>query len=101
AIAQTHLRFRQGRTDVDGWPSAERALALNPEVAEAHVVKAWYLLEQERPGPANEEIATALTLAPESWEVNRIAGKVLYLQGRLKEAAACYGKAAELMDADY
>lgn len=101
AIAQTHIRFRQGREEVDGLPSAERALELNPDLAEAHAIKAWYLLEQEKPDEANAEIATALRLDPESWEVNRIAGKVLYLQGSLKEAAVCYEKAAELMDADY
>ena len=101
AIAQTHIRFRQGRKDVDGLPSAERALELNPDLAEAHVIKAWYLLEQERPEEANGEIATALRLDPESWEVNRIAGKLLFLQGRLNEAAACYEKATQLMDADY
>lgn len=101
AIAQTHIRFRQGRQEVDGLPSAERALELNPDLAEAHAVKAWYLLEQERADEANAEIATALRLDSESWEVNRISGKVLFLQGRLKEAAACYEKAAELMDADY
>jgi len=101
AIAQTHLRFRQGKAQVDGLPSAERALELNPDVAEAHAVKAWYLLEQERRAEANEEMVAALRLDPESWEVNRIAGKVLFLQGRLQEAAACYEKAAELMDVDY
>ena len=101
AIAQTHLRFRQGKAHVDGLPSAERALELNPDVAEAHAVKGWYLLEQERRAEANDEIAAALRLDPESWEVNRIAGKVLFLQGRLEEAAACYEKAAELMEADY
>jgi adenylate cyclase len=101
AIAQTHLRFRQGKAQVDGLPSAERALELNPDVAEAHAVKAWYLLEQERCDEANYEIATALRLDPESWEVNRIAGKVLFLQARLQEAAECYEKAAGLMDADY
>jgi adenylate cyclase len=101
AIAQTHIRFRQGKREVDGLPSAERALELNPDLAEAHAVKAWYLLEQERADAANEEVATALRLDPESWEVNRIAGKVLFLQGRLKEAAACYEKSTELMDADY
>jgi adenylate cyclase len=101
AIAQTHLRFRQGESKVDGLPSAERALELNPDVAEAHAVKAWYLLEQERRAEANEEMVAALRLDPESWEVNRIAGKVLFLQGRLQEAAACYEKAAGLMDADY
>jgi adenylate cyclase len=101
AIAQTHIRFRQGKKEVDGLPSAERALELKPDLAEAHAVKAWYLLEQDLPDKANEEVATALRLDPESWEVNRIAGKVLFLQGRLTEAAACYEKAAELMDTDY
>lgn len=101
AIAQTHIRFRQGRKDVDGLPSAERALELDPNLAEAHAIKAWYLLEQEKPDDANHEIATALELDPDSWEVNRIAGKVQFLQGRLKEAARCYEAAAEQMDADY
>jgi adenylate cyclase len=101
AIAQTHIRFRQGRKEVDGLPSAERALELDPDVAEAHAVKAWYLLELERADEANEEIRTALRLDPESWEVNRISGKVLFLQGKLEEAASCYEKATQLMDADY
>ena len=101
AIAQTHIRFRQGKNEVDGLPSAERALELNPNLAEAHVIKAWYLLEQGRPEDANQEIDTALRLDSESWEVNRIAGKVLFLQGCLDQAARCYEKATELMDADY
>lgn len=101
ATAQAHIRFRQGRKDVDGLPSADRALELDPNLAEAHVIRAWYMLEQDKTDEANEEIATGLKLNPESWEVNRIAGKLLFLQGRLKEAAACYEKAAELMEADY
>ena len=100
AIAQTHLRFRQGKT-VDGLPAARRALELNPDLAEAHAVKSWYLLEQERQVEAQMEVETALRLDPESWEVNKVVGKVLFLQGRYKEAAACYDKAAELMEADY
>ena len=100
SIAQTHLRFRQGKA-VDGLPAAERALKLNPDLGEAHAVRSWYLLEQERTDEANLEVATALRLDPESWDVNKVAGKVLFLQGRYKEAAACYDKAAELMEADY
>jgi adenylate cyclase len=101
AIAQTHLRFRQGRPDVNGLEAADRALALDPDLAEAHAVRAWHLLEQGQQENAGQEIATALRLDPESWEVNKVAGKVLFIQGRLKEAAACYQKAAELMDMDY
>ena len=100
SIAQTHLRFRQGKA-VDGLPAAERALELNPDLAEAHAVKSWYLLEQERVDEANLEVAAALRLDPENWDVNKVAGKVLFLQGRYREAAACYDKAAELMEADY
>jgi adenylate cyclase len=101
AIAQTHLRFRQGKLDTNGAEAAERALSLDPDLAEAHAVRAWHLVEQGRQEDAGREIATALRLDPESWEVNKVAGKVLFIQGRLKEAAACYEKAAELMDMDY
>lgn len=101
AIAQTHLRFRQGRPDVNGLDAADRALSLDPDLAEAHAVRAWHLLEQGRQEDAGQEIVTALRLDPESWEVNKVAGKVLFIQGRLREAAACYEKAAALMDMDY
>jgi len=101
AIAQTQIRFRQGKKEVNGLPSAERALELNPDLAEAHAIKAWYLLEQERPDAANDDFEVEHEPAPESWDVNRIAGKVLFLQGRLKDAAACYEKSTELMDEDY
>jgi adenylate cyclase len=101
AIAQTHLRFRQGRPDVNGLEAAERALSLDPDLAEAHAVRAWHLLEQGQQEDAGREIAAALRLDPESWEVNKVAGKVLFIQGRLKDAATCYRKATELMDMDY
>jgi adenylate cyclase len=101
AIAQTHLRFRRGKADASGIEAAERALSLDPDLAEAHAVRAWHLLEQGQQEEAGREIATALRLDPESWEVNKVAGKVLFIQGRLKEAATCYEKAAELMGMDY
>jgi adenylate cyclase len=101
AIAETHLRFRQGKTGADGLEAAERALSLDPDLAEAHAVKAWHLLEQGHQSEAASEMSTALRLDPESWEVNKVAGKVLFIQGKLKDAAACYEKAAELMDLDY
>ena len=101
AIAQAHLRFRQGKADANGLEAAERALSLDPDLAEAHAVKAWYLLEDGQDVDAGREIDTALRLDPESWEVNKVAGNILILRGRLKEAADCYGKAAQLMEMDY
>src|SRR5579862_4608853 len=40
AMAQTVLRFSHDRQDVDSWAAVERALALDPDLAEAHAIKA-------------------------------------------------------------
>src|SRR4051812_30218451 len=67
ALAQASLRFRFGRTGDDGLDSAERALALDPNIAEAHCVKAIFLREQGMQEPADAEMQTAVRLNPESW----------------------------------
>ena len=48
ALAQSQLRFWHG-LEVDPAPAAEKALAINPDLAEAHCVKAHLLEEQGRP----------------------------------------------------
>jgi adenylate cyclase len=85
----------------DGSAAAERALALDPLIAEAHLPKAWRLAEQGRHDEANAEIAIALELNPESWEVNKEAARLFYRQRRLDEAARHLEKATEVMKADY
>ena len=45
ALAQSQLRLWHGR-DVDALPAAERALSINPNLAEARCVKAHVLEEQ-------------------------------------------------------
>lgn len=101
AIAQAHLQFRQGKKHVDGLAAAERALALDPSLAAAHAVKAHYFLELDQHELAESEVSAALRLDPDSWEANKVAGKVLLHRGRLEDAAACYEKAAQLMEMDY
>ena len=100
ALAQTELRFWHEKPE-DALSTAERALALDPNVPEAYCVRARYLSEQERFDEANEQIATALRLDPDSWEVNREAGRLIFRQGRIKDAIPFFDKAAQLMDTDY
>ncbi len=100
ALAQSQLRLRHGR-DVDALPAAERALSINPDLAEAHCVKAQFLEEQGKQEEANEEIEIALRLDPESWEVNREAARLMFRQRRIKAAASYFEKAAELMESDW
>jgi len=100
ALAQAELRFRHGK-DVDPLPAAERALKLDPNLAEAHCVKARYLQEEGRDEEASELVETALRLDPESFEANKEAGRLTFRQGHIKEALAYFSKAASLMDGDY
>ena len=64
AIGQMILRFVQGGRGDDGLASAERALALDANLAEAHAVKARILAQHGRHDEAAAEIDVALRLDP-------------------------------------
>src|SRR5574337_1288799 len=99
AIGYRTLRVLGVESD-DGMTAAERALALNPDLAEAHAVKASILLMKSGTDVAAAEVAIALKLNPESYEVNRAAGRLNYQLHRYKEAIQLFEKAISLMDAD-
>ncbi|HEY5288727.1 MAG TPA: TIR domain-containing protein, partial [Caulobacteraceae bacterium] len=101
ALAQTSLRFRYGREGDDGLAAAERALELDPELAEPHTVKARHLREQGLDEAARAEVDVALGLDPESFEVNLSAGYVNFRQHRFEDAIRFYDKAASLSEGDY
>jgi adenylate cyclase len=100
ALAQSQLRFWHGM-DVDPEQAAERALAINPNLAEAHCVKAHLFEEQGQKDKARGEIETAIRLDPESWEVNREAARLLFRQRRVPEAIPYFEKAAALAESDW
>jgi adenylate cyclase len=100
ALAQSELKLWHGK-DADPSPAAERALSINPDLPEALAVKAQVLEEEGREDEATKLIETALCADPESWEVNREAGRMLFRQGRIREATGYFDKAASLMDTDY
>src|SRR5487761_426033 len=84
----------------DGMAAAERALALDPDLAEAHAVKASILLMNGHTEAAAAEVAVALKLDPESYEANRTAGRLNYQLHSYRDAIRLYEKAASLMEAD-
>jgi adenylate cyclase len=77
-----------------------RALALNPDLAEARALKALKRSEAGRHDEASAEIAVALRLDPESYEVNWRAGSISYNSGRLEEAVPYFEKATALSMTD-
>jgi adenylate cyclase len=100
AIGQMILRFDHGKNSDDGLASAERALALDANLAEAHAVKAKILAEHGRHDEAATEIKIALRLNPESYEVNRAAAYLRFRQQRINEAIGYYEKSMSLMETD-
>lgn len=102
AIGHDKLRVARGSAagDSDGMAAAERALAIDPRSAEAHAIKAQILMSGGDPVAAAAEVATALELDPESYEVNRSAGRLNYQLHRHEDAIRHYEKAASLVEAD-
>jgi adenylate cyclase len=100
AIAQMILRFVHGRNTDDGLVAAERALAVDANLAEAHAVKARILAQHGRHDEATAEIDVALRLDRESYEVNRAAAYLRFQQQRIDEAIRYYEKSMSLMETD-
>ena len=100
AIGYKKLRDAQGGSSDDGMAAAERALALDGNLPEAHAIKAEILLADGDAAAAATEVAIALELNPESYEVNRSAGRLSYLLHRPEAAIPYFEKAVSLMDAD-
>ena len=99
-LAQLELRFVHS-LDEDALSAGEKALAINPGLAEAHCIKARYLEEEGRTEEAEKQIRTALKLDPESWEVNREVARMLFRHGHVREAIPYFEKAASLNDTDW
>ena len=92
-------QLKGGRAD-EGRDAAERALALEPKLAEAHAIKAQILLQDGEADAAADEVAIALKLDPDSYETNRSAGRLSYQSHRHEDAIRYYENAVKLTDAD-
>jgi adenylate cyclase len=100
-MAQSGLHFRHGLPDAEGLSAAERALQLDPNLAEAHAIKARFLAGNDRYDEANAEIEVALRLDPDSFEAHACAGYLFFRQRRLEEAARHYDLATSLSEDSY
>jgi adenylate cyclase len=101
ADAQSALVFERGRAGDNGLAAAERALSLDAGLAEAHAVRGNIWLRHGRIEDAADEIALALRLDPESYEVNMIAGNQAYGGRRFEDAIRHFGNSAAASEADY
>jgi adenylate cyclase len=101
AVTQVNLRFYVGGKGDNGLEAAERAISLDENLAEAHAAKADVLTFKADYGGARAEIENALRLDPESYEVNRAAGRLYYALRQLDNAIRYLEKASTIMETDY
>jgi len=100
AVGHYKLQILQSGSAQDGMAAVERALALAPDLAEAHAIKALLLLQLGNADAAAAEVGVALKLDPESYETNRAAGRLAYQMRQSADAMRFLEKAAALVDAD-
>jgi adenylate cyclase len=101
AIVQSILHFTFNLGDNDGTAAAEKALALDPTIAEAYCVRARHQYEKGEFGKADELLARAVELDRNSWEVNRETARIFFFQRRFEEAVRHWERAVAVDDTDY
>jgi adenylate cyclase len=99
ASAQYSLHYH-GRANDNGQAALDRALILNPDLAEARAMRAQMLSRAGRRQEAAAELAIALRLDPESFEVNVRAAFFTIRESRFEDAAGYFEKAAALIETD-
>lgn len=80
--------------------SVDQAIALEPEVARSHVLRARILFEMDRPEPALQSIEEAIRLDPQLTEAYYVRGNLYERVSEFAEASASYQRAAELDTTD-
>lgn len=97
ALASAELRFWQGAS-IDPLAAAERALALDEQLPEPHLVRAVQLEEQAKEEEAQVAALKALSVDPLSWEANRTVGQLLFRKGDFARAIPYLASAAKSGD---
>jgi adenylate cyclase len=101
AIGQSNIRLLSGGTGDNGWDAANRALSLDPNLADAHAAKGRILADQGHYDEAVVEHEIAVRLDPESYEVNCAAARCYTAMRRYDEAIRHYEKATALNDSEF
>jgi adenylate cyclase len=101
ANAQSNLRYIFCCQVDDGFAAAHTALAIDRGIAEAHLPMIRRLEERGRHDEADAALNEAIRLGPDSWEVNKEAGRTALTRRDLGTATRHYEKAVEVMETDF
>ena len=100
AVCQARLHWI-GKAEDSGLTAAEKALALDTSLAEAHAARGRVLAANGRYEEAFAEHEEALRLAPDSFDVQFTFGATCFQLGRHEAAIEHYERAAQLLETDF
>jgi serine/threonine protein kinase/Flp pilus assembly protein TadD len=80
---------------------SQRALALNPDLGEAHVARGMVLYNQKQFQKSADEFALAMELKPDSFEATYLYARLCFAQGEFDKAAELAQEASRLRPEDY
>ena len=99
ADCNSFLRLYYGGSEVALKAADEasaKALALDPDLAEAHAARGLALFVDGKLEDAGRELRKAIELDPQLYEPHYIAGRVAFSQGRIADAAAHFRDACAI-----
>ncbi|MEI9885093.1 MAG: hypothetical protein WDN08_01120 [Rhizomicrobium sp.] len=101
AVAQATHRNAFGASRDNGSEAAERALALDPNLAEAHAARARARVAVGDFEKAVDDAHDGYRIDPESYEVNYVSAIAHFALRRYPQALRLWRKAASLSESDY
>jgi len=101
ALVQSSMKLYFDSEVEDGLKEAEQALALDPNLAEAHAAKARVLNLGARYAEARVEVDRALALDPDSYEAHREAAIYATAMHDHADAIKHFERAASLNESEY
>ena len=100
-IALTAMYYPAATADLAAADAASRrAVALDPELAEAHVARGAVLIVRDELEGAKAAFRRAVALDPRSFEARYLHGRACFQAGDLEEAVRLFDEAGELVE-DY
>jgi adenylate cyclase len=101
SLAQSNLHFGFGEDCDNGVVAADRALSLDPTMAEAYCVRARAWREAGEFEKSREQLEAGLRIDPDSWDLHKALANLFQSRGRAADAAPHFKRAAELVETDY
>ncbi len=101
AVSEANMLLNGDKPEGNAWDAAQRALSLDPNLAEAHAARGRVLADTEAYGEALAEHEIALSLDPDSYEVNVAAGRCFIHMRRFEDAIRCLEKAATVAPTEF